>query len=228
MHVGHDRTRHNGEMEKNSTGGAIPDDLVLVGYISGAYGLNGWVRIAPYATDAGALLTARTWWLDKPELHDVDMLQSKMHSGDVVALLMGVASREAAEMLRGTEVHISRARFPALSDDEFYWIDLIGLEVENLQGDILGRVAGLIDNGAQPVLRVIVRPADDATGTTDAQNRLGSGGAAKVEAASAKNPAGMAEHGKEVPEMLIPFVDQFVRAVDHTTNTITVDWERDY
>ncbi|MGZ3238292.1 MAG: ribosome maturation factor RimM, partial [Burkholderiaceae bacterium] len=46
---------------------------MLVGYVSGAYGLNGWVRIKPYSTDADALLHAKTWWLDKPELRDVDM-----------------------------------------------------------------------------------------------------------------------------------------------------------
>ena len=50
----------------------VPEDLVLVGYISGAYGLNGWVRVRPYSADADALLTAKTWWLDKPEFHDVE------------------------------------------------------------------------------------------------------------------------------------------------------------
>ena len=117
------------------SGIATPDDLVLVGYVSGAYGLHGWVRIKPYASDAAALLSARRWWLDKPTLHDVDMLQAKMHSGDVVAQLMGVSGREAAEALRGTAVQISRAHFPALSNGEFYWVDLIGLAVENLQGE---------------------------------------------------------------------------------------------
>ena len=119
----------------------VPEDLVLVGYISGAYGLNGWVRVRPYSADADALLTAKTWWLDKPEFHDVEMMQSKMHTGDVVAKLMGVAGRDAAEALKGATVQIPRSHFPALSDNEFYWVDLIGLEVENLQGEHLGPVS---------------------------------------------------------------------------------------
>ena len=86
----------------------IPADLVLVGYVSGAYGLNGWVRIRPYSGDADALLQAKTWWLDKPDFHDVEMMQAKIHSGDVVARLMGVASREAAEALKGASVQIAR------------------------------------------------------------------------------------------------------------------------
>lgn len=140
----------------------VPEDLVLVGYISGAYGLNGWVRIKPYSADADALLNAKTWWLDKPEFRDVAMMQSKIHSGDVVAQLMGVAGRDAAEALKGATVQIPRSHFPALSDNEFYWVDLIGLEVENLQGEHLGQVSDMMDNGAHPILRVAVPQAADA------------------------------------------------------------------
>jgi 16S rRNA processing protein RimM len=139
---------------KTVSGVIIPEDLVLVGHVTGAYGIQGWVRIKPYSADADALLHAKTWWLDKPDFHDVEMMQSKLHSGDIVARLMGVAGRDAAEALKGTAVQISRSHFPALSDDEFYWVDLIGLEVENLQGEYLGLVADLIDNGAHPILRV--------------------------------------------------------------------------
>ncbi|NEX60495.1 ribosome maturation factor RimM [Noviherbaspirillum galbum] len=133
---------------------AIPEDLVLVGHIIGAYGIKGWVRIRPYSSDADALLHARTWWLDKPALRDVDMMQAKTHGEDVVAQLMGVADRDAAEALKGATVQVRRSHFPPLEDDEFYWIDLLGLAVENLQGESLGTVADLMDNGAHPILRV--------------------------------------------------------------------------
>jgi 16S rRNA processing protein RimM len=136
----------------------IPDDLVVVGYVSGAYGINGWVRVKPYSTDADALLHARTWWLDKPDFHDVEMMQAKTHSGDVVARLMGVEGRNAAEALKGATVQIPRSHFPPLPDDEFYWVDLIGLAIENLQGEHLGTVTDLMDNGAHPILRVAVPP----------------------------------------------------------------------
>lgn len=177
----------------------IPEDLVLVGYISGAYGLNGWVRVRPYSADADALLNAKTWWLDKPEFRDVAMMQSKIHSGDVVAQLMGVAGRDAAEALKGAAVQIPRSHFPALSDNEFYWVDLIGLEVENLQAEHLGRVSDMMDNGAHPILRVAVPQATEA-----------------------------ADDAKAVQELLIPFVEQFVITVDRAAKKITVDWGLDY
>ncbi|WP_210411882.1 ribosome maturation factor RimM [Noviherbaspirillum sp. UKPF54] len=132
----------------------VPDDLVLVGHVTGAYGIHGWVRIKPYSADADAMLHAKTWWLDKPALHDVDMMEAKHHGDDVVARLVGVADRNGAEVLKGATVQIRRSHFPVLTDDEFYWVDLIGLAVENLQGESLGSVVGLMDNGAQAILQV--------------------------------------------------------------------------
>jgi len=183
----------------NASGAAAPADLVLVGYVSGAYGLNGWIRIRPYSDDADALLHAKTWWLGNPELplqlREVDMQQAKIHSGDVVAQLVGVAGRESAEALKGSAVQISRRHFPALADGEFYWVDLIGLEVVNLQGERLGLVDGMMDNGAHPILRVAGPVAGSET---------------------------------KPREILIPFVDQFVKTVDQTAKKITVDWDLDY
>ena len=62
--------------------------------------------------------------------------------------------RNAAEALRGAVVRISRGHFPSLEENEYYWVDLIGLSVFNLRGESLGIVKGLMDNGAHPVLRV--------------------------------------------------------------------------
>lgn len=146
---------------KSLSGMAVPDDLVLVGHITGAYGIQGWVRIRPYSSDADAMLYAKTWWLDKPGLRDVDVLDSKIHGDDVVAKLMGVADRNAAEALKGATVQVRRSHFPPLTDDEFYWVDLIGLTVENLEGESLGIVADLMDNGAHPILRVQASPQPD-------------------------------------------------------------------
>ncbi|SNT01152.1 16S rRNA processing protein RimM [Noviherbaspirillum humi] len=141
-------------MTRNTASADAPEDLVLVGYISGAYGIHGWVRIRPYSDDGDALLHAKTWWLDKPVLRDVDVMQAKRHGEDVVAQLMGVADRNAAEALKGATVQVRRSHFPVLDKDEFYWIDLIGLAVDNLKGEPLGTVADLMDNGAHPILRV--------------------------------------------------------------------------
>jgi 16S rRNA processing protein RimM len=139
---------------KTASGVEIPDDLVQVGFVSGAYGVAGGIRVRPFSADADALLHAKTWWLDKPGLHDVDVRRAKLHGGDVVATLVGVADRDVAEALKGAAVSIPRSHFPQLEEDEFYWADLIGLDVENLQGERLGAVADMMSNGPQSILRV--------------------------------------------------------------------------
>ncbi|KQQ45320.1 ribosome maturation factor RimM [Duganella sp. Leaf126] len=184
--------------DKQASGVQVPDDLAQVGFVFGAYGVAGWVRIRPFSEDADALLSVKTWWIDKPTLHDVDVRQCKLHGGDVVAQLVGVTDRNVAEALKGAAVSIPRSRFPVLSEDEFYWAELIGLEVENLQGEALGTVTDMMSNGPQSILRI--QPAESAEAAPD----------------------------DTAPERLIPFVDAFIIKVDKAAKKITVDWGLDY
>ncbi|WP_424192038.1 ribosome maturation factor RimM [Ampullimonas aquatilis] len=186
----------------------IPADLIEVGYVTDAYGLNGWVKIKPHATEPDALLKAKTWWLTEPRtiasraalpgntaesLNDFAVMQSKMHSGSVVAQLMGVADRSLAEKLKGSGIYISRAHFPATNQDEFYWVDLVGCHVQNERQESLGQVDHLIDHGAHPTLVITYQNADNKT-----------------------------------EERLIPFVDAYIKQVDIKNHQIIVDWELDY
>ena len=192
-----------------------PTDLVLVGHVTGAFGVQGWVKIHPYSADASALLHAKTWWLGKRlastesgtdgAVHDVEKLEAKLHGDDIVARIMGIANRTAAEALKGQVVKIQRSHFPVLSDNEFYWLDLIGLTVKNLQGENLGVVADLIDNGAHPILRVVLNLINLRSDSGE-----------------------IAKKADSEREYLIPFVAHFVPDVDQKNRTITVDWGLDY
>ena len=147
----------------------IPDDLTQVGYVSGAFGVTGSIRVTPFSTDADALLNVKTWWLDKPSLRAVSVRNAKLHGGDVVAALAGTVGRDASEALKGAAVSIPRSQFPELPADEFYWSDLIGLDVVNLQGEALGSVTDMMHNGAQSILRITPVPVD---GVEKAPERL--------------------------------------------------------
>ena len=144
----------------------IPGDLIQVGHVTGAYGLRGGIRVTPYSMDADALLAVKTWWIDKPTLRPVQVRGAKYHSGDVTATLVDLSDRDEAEALKGATVQVSRAEFPALPEDEYYWTDLIGMDVVNLQGESLGKVHDMMHNGAQSILRI--KPA----GETDVAERL--------------------------------------------------------
>jgi 16S rRNA processing protein RimM len=147
------------------------DEVHEVGRIVDAWGVKGWIKVQPHAVDPQALLHARRWLLRPAEgalpppgastlPASIDIEQMRRHGAFLVALPQGCADRAGAEALRGARVLVSRAAFPRPATDEYYWVDLIGLSVVNRAGEALGRVAGLVDNGAQVVLRV--QPADVA------------------------------------------------------------------
>ena len=137
-----------------------PEGLIEVGHVRDTWGTRGWIKVAPDATEPAALLKAPTWWLQAPPLRgseqrlELPRRLARRHGQSVVALLEGIAGRDQAEALKGWSIHLRREDFPPPAEDEFYWVDLIGCEVSNREGVALGRVLGLLDSGAQSVLRL--------------------------------------------------------------------------
>jgi 16S rRNA processing protein RimM len=130
---------------------------VEVGAVIDAYGLKGGLKIAPHAEAAGAHRGEALVVPQGPRASHAAFRgarERKVHGDSVVGQLNAIADRDAALQLRGARIYVSRADFPAPETDEYYWVDLIGLDVANEAGVDLGKVAGLIDNGAQSVLRV--------------------------------------------------------------------------
>jgi 16S rRNA processing protein RimM len=144
-----------------------PADAEEVGRIVDAWGVKGWIKVQPYSSDPQALVSARRWFLKKseraeglpsaasPPLPDsIAISQVRPHGDMLVAKPAESADRSSAGALRGARIFVARSSFPAPSEDEYYWVDLIGLAVVNRQGVDLGRVSGLIDTGPQSVLQV--------------------------------------------------------------------------
>lgn len=113
----------------------------------------------PFADDPSAWGRMSHWWLgregDAPELwRQSRLLRCKTHNDALVAEIEGVADRESSEALKGALVGAPREALPPTGQGEYYWADLIGLEVVNLHDQVLGRVLGLIETSANDVLRV--------------------------------------------------------------------------
>jgi 16S rRNA processing protein RimM len=146
---------------------AWPDDAVEVGRITGAWGVKGWFKVQPFAADPQALFSSRRWFLRPPEGHGpvrpgatplpelLRIVEAKEHGDGIVARAHDVDDRDAAEVLRGARIFVGRSSFPTAGEGEYYWVDLIGLEVVNREGQRLGTVVGLMDTGAHSVLRVL-------------------------------------------------------------------------
>lgn len=144
----------------------LPADAIEVGRILDAWGVKGWVKILPHSTDPEALFSAKSWFLQAPEAKfrpgfslfsgtvSISVEEAKNHSGSVVAKFSGLGERNAAEALRGARIFLPRSSFPAASQDEYYWVDLIGLDVINREGVALGCVRDLMTTGPHAVLCV--------------------------------------------------------------------------
>jgi len=139
----------------------LPDDAVEVGRIADAWGVKGWFKVLPYSSSPEALLSARRWFLQPSEKGGkqgftgtvlLEIRQARPHSDAVVAWAQGVDERDAAEGLRGARIFVPRSGFPATHEDEYYWVDLIGLEVVNREGVALGTVRDLLPTGPQTTL----------------------------------------------------------------------------
>jgi 16S rRNA processing protein RimM len=145
---------------------SLPDDAIEVGRILDAWGVKGWLKILPHSSDPEALFAAKSWFLQAPDAKfrpgfnafkgtvSIAVDEAKVHSDSVVAKIEGLDDRNAAEALRGARIFLPRSSFPAASKDEYYWVDLIGLDVVNREGIALGCVRDLMTTGPHSVLCV--------------------------------------------------------------------------
>ncbi len=185
----------------------MPTDAVEVGRIIGAWGVQGGLKIKPFAADPQALFSSKRWFLQASDLPRAPrppgakaaaplplllcVKQAREHGEGVVATVHDIDDRDAAQDLAGARIFIPRASFPTPGEGEFYWVDLIGLGVHNRDALALGWVVGLIETGPHCVLRI--QPED-----------------------------------AQAEEVLIPFVDAYVDSVDLPGRSIAVNWEADY
>lgn len=211
-----------------------PEDLVELGRIVEPFGVQGWLKIQAHS-QSDTLVKSKKWWLRK---HDprlaaqagepswsgqtmcATVLSVKPHSGTLVASWSGVSDRDQADAWRNWSVWLPRSAFPATTDDEFYWVDLLGCEVTAEGGVVLGKVAEVLDNGAHAILRV---------------QRYAAPGSEPAEGGVSDNPAPGAEPDPwqrdakgRIQEVLVPFVDAFVGTVDIAAKRIDTTWPVDF
>jgi 16S rRNA processing protein RimM len=181
------------------------DDLIELGVVQDAQGLQGQIKVRPHSSDPVTLLSSKELWLsliprqsaavtpsrEQTSLKLYKVKQAKMHSGNVVIALDGVTDRDQAEALKGARILVGRNVFPRAENDSYYWVDLVGCKVINLQGESLGEVIEVNDNGAHGII-VLGNPETN------------------------------------VVMQLVPFVKEVVQSVDLPNKLITLDWQADW
>jgi len=180
------------------------NDLIELGAISEAQGLQGQVKVRPHSSAPITLLSSKAVWLsliprrdnvsapaEQASLTQYKVKSAKMHSGNVVMSLEGIKDRDQALALKGARILVTRDAFPKADSDSYYWVDLIGCQAINLQNEALGEVLDVAENGAHGVISI-----GDAT-------------------------------TKET-KYLVPFVKEVVQNVDLPNKRITLDWQSDW
>ena len=181
------------------------NDLIELGAVSEAQGLQGQVKVRPHSSEPVALLSSKAVWLsiiprrdagvsasvDQASLTQYKVKSAKMHSGNVVMALEGISDRDQALALKGARILVARDAFPKADSDSYYWVDLIGCSAVNLQNEALGEVIDVTENGAHGVIAI-----GDAS--------------------------------SKAIKQLVPFVKEVVQNVDLANKTITLDWQGDW
>jgi 16S rRNA processing protein RimM len=150
--------------------GAEGEDLtpeLIVGRISGVYGIKGWVKIHSFTEPNDNLFGYRDWKIRRGDSwQDIEFDSGREHGKGLIAHIVGIDDRNAAELLKGCDIAVPRAQLPALEQGEYYWHQLEGLAVYSA-GQCLGRVDHLLETGANDVL--MVKPCE---GSIDSRERL--------------------------------------------------------
>lgn len=173
---------------------------VIVGKVSGQYGVQGWVKVYSYTRPVEQILEYQRWMLaerpDADEWRPVRVTSARRQSKKLLAKLAGIDDRNGADQLAGKWIAVRPGQLPPLPEGEYYWDDLTGLSVVNQHGVDLGVVDYLIETGANDVLAV------RRAGTVN-------------------------DSGDDPSERLLPWSPEVIVEVDLAGGRIRVDWDAD-
>ncbi len=144
------------------------DDLIVMGKIGAVHGVRGEVKIHSFTDPMENLFDYPLWHLRRDgETKQVRLASARSQGKGLVAKIEGLDDREIARTYTGFEICVPRSELPGLEEGEYYWHQLIGLQVINQDRQLLGKVSHLLETGANDVL--VVRPC---AGSLDGRERL--------------------------------------------------------
>ena len=135
--------------------------IEVVGKLGSTYGIRGWLRIYSSTEQAESIFEYRPWFLKiKGEWQPTELENWRHHNHEIIVKLKGVDDREAAQTLANVEIGVDLSVFPELEEGDYYWHDLIGCSVVNLEGYTMGTVTEMMETGSNDVLVVKANTKD--------------------------------------------------------------------
>lgn len=133
---------------------------IIIGKIVGVFGIKGWLKILSYTRPKENIFQYVPWFVKQSlarqneAWHTMQVVDGKTQGKGLIASFDGITDRDGAMALVGSEIAIEREQLPEPEEGEFYWVDLINIQVINRQNEILGVVTELLETGANDVLVV--------------------------------------------------------------------------
>lgn len=180
-------------------------DYQIIGKLAAVHGLKGFLKIDSYTRPAIQILDYPQWWIRLPrhaQWQSLDIEKfTQLSSSRLMVKFVGIDDRTAAEKYKAADIAITKDQMPDLQDDEYYWHELIGLKVSNQEGQFFGVISELLETGANDVL--VIQTDEEAI---------------KL----------IPDSKESKLQILIPYVPEYVSAVDLENQKMTVDWQLDY
>lgn len=130
-------------------------DFIVIGKLVGVYGIKGWFKILSFTRPRENIFTYSPWLIKQNgDWHGMQLSEGKPHGKGLIASIAEITDRDEAMALVGSEIAINRDQLAEPKAGEYYWHDLINLQVINAQKEILGVVTELLETGANDVLVV--------------------------------------------------------------------------
>lgn len=128
---------------------------ILVGRIAGVYGIKGWIKIISYTRPVEKILDYSPWYVGRADaLEQYTVRDGKAAGKSLRAALAGITDRDQARELIGSEIYIQRSQLEELPEGQYYWTDLLNLQVVNTEGRLLGKLETIYETGANDVMVV--------------------------------------------------------------------------
>ena len=206
---------------------------IVIGQFVGHFGVKGWLKVRSFTRPLDEVLNYNEWWVKyephstlgfaanfgskaKTQWSSFKVTHSAAQPKKIVAKLDGIDSREQAEELIGCNIVIFDTQLEPLAQGEYYWRQLLGLSVSNMEGDVLGVVEEIVETGANDVLVV------KSTSLGEAENRI------MADLANAQKNVKARSDEKQGETRLIPWIDQVIVKVDLSQSELIVDWGLDF
>jgi len=180
------------------------NEKLVVGGISGVFGVKGWVKVFSETDPLENILSYSPWFVEiNKQWQSFKLVNGKKHGKAIIAQLDGVDDRDQAEALKRARIAIDATQLAATNENEFYWCDLKTCRVVNTSGFEFGQVVDILETGANDVLVIQSKELEEL--------QPNKGKTAKPK------------------EFLIPYIwESVILKVDLDAGLIEVDWEPDY